>query len=134
MYSADPTYIQTSDNLVSSRTSLKLQLQSSHFGSPVHSPQGNGLILRCTARIGNLYQENAEIELGVPQRDPIPARGELSSFCVTGGINSLFVFRVDCLCFRPTNTFSYLNVRNRKDNKNNIEPYRQDKYHFFLLH
>lgn len=88
MYSADPTYIQTSDNLVSSRTSLKLQLQSSHFGSPVHAPQGNGLILRCTARIGNLYQENAEIELGVPQRDPIPARGKLSSFYVTGEINS----------------------------------------------
>ncbi|KAG4076035.1 hypothetical protein HA402_011509 [Bradysia odoriphaga] len=72
--SADLTYIQTSDNLFSSRTSLKLQLQSSHFGNPVHSPQGNGLILRCTARIDNLYQENAEIELGVPQRDPIPAR------------------------------------------------------------
>lgn len=36
----------------------------------------NGIILRCTAQIGNLYQEYAEVELGVPQRDPIPARGE----------------------------------------------------------
>lgn len=82
--------------MVSSRTSLKLQLQSSHFGSPVHSPQGNGLILRCTARIGNLYQENAEIELGVPQRDPVPARGKLSSFYVTGEINNIYS---RCWCF-----------------------------------
>ncbi|KAJ6638941.1 hypothetical protein Bhyg_11679, partial [Pseudolycoriella hygida] len=56
VFSSDPTYIQTSDNLVSSRTSLKLQLQSVHFGGAVHSPQGGGLILRCTARIGIQYQ------------------------------------------------------------------------------
>uniref|UniRef100_A0A1B0B5R1 Uncharacterized protein n=1 Tax=Glossina palpalis gambiensis TaxID=67801 RepID=A0A1B0B5R1_9MUSC len=33
-----------------------------------------GLLLRCTAQIGDLYQEYKEIELGTPQKDPIPAR------------------------------------------------------------
>lgn len=54
--------------------SLRLQLQSSHFGGPVPIV-GTGLVMRCTADIGNLYQEYTEVELGVPQRDPIPARG-----------------------------------------------------------
>uniref|UniRef100_A0A1A9WNP0 Uncharacterized protein n=1 Tax=Glossina brevipalpis TaxID=37001 RepID=A0A1A9WNP0_9MUSC len=35
---------------------------------------GGGLLLRCTAQIGDLYQEYKEIELGTPQKDPIPAR------------------------------------------------------------
>jgi hypothetical protein len=38
---------------------------------------GGQLVLRCTAQIGSFYQEYAEVELGVPQKDPIPARGEL---------------------------------------------------------
>lgn len=37
---------------------------------------GGGLVLRCTAQIGDLYQEYKEIELGTPQKDPVPARGE----------------------------------------------------------
>uniref|UniRef100_A0A1A9WNP2 Uncharacterized protein n=1 Tax=Glossina brevipalpis TaxID=37001 RepID=A0A1A9WNP2_9MUSC len=40
---------------------------------------GGGLVLRCTATIGELYQEYKEIELGTPQKDPIPARVTLSS-------------------------------------------------------
>lgn len=76
MDSADVTYIETSDSLFSSRTSLTLQLHSYHFGSSVHLPQVNGLILRCIARINNLYQANVEVELGTPHRDPIPARGK----------------------------------------------------------
>lgn len=57
-----------------SRITLRFQLQSSHFAG---SSQGThyGLTLRCTASIDDLYQEHTEIELGVPQRDPIPARG-----------------------------------------------------------
>lgn len=35
-----------------------------------------GLLLRCTAQIGDLYQEYKEIELGTPQKDPVPARGK----------------------------------------------------------
>lgn len=35
-----------------------------------------GLMLRCTAQIGDLYQEYKEIELGTPQKDPVPARGK----------------------------------------------------------
>ncbi|XP_055697157.1 uncharacterized protein LOC129798174 [Phlebotomus papatasi] len=66
-------YYQTTDNLILAYASLRLQLQSSHFGGPVPSV-GTGLVLRCTAEIGNLYQEYTELELGVPQRDPIPAR------------------------------------------------------------
>ncbi|CAD6993751.1 unnamed protein product [Ceratitis capitata] len=37
------------------------------------------LVLRCTAQIGDLYQEYKEIELGTPQKDPVPARVTLSS-------------------------------------------------------
>lgn len=77
------------DNLISSSISLKLHLQSSHFIGAFNggqlmnsiSPGANsGLILRCTAQIGNLYQEYTEIELGIPQRDPIPARGKIRNY------------------------------------------------------
>lgn len=56
---------------------MRLQLQSVHFGGGNSVMSGGGqLVLRCTAQIGNFYQEYAEIELGVPQRDPVPARGK----------------------------------------------------------
>lgn len=48
---------------------------------------GGSLVLRCTAQIGDLYQEYKEIELGTPQRDPIPARVTLSS---GSGLKSFF--------------------------------------------
>lgn len=55
---------------------MRLQLQSIHFGGGNSIMSGNGqLILRCTAQIGNYYQEYTEKELGIPQKDPIPARG-----------------------------------------------------------
>ncbi|KAH8382161.1 hypothetical protein KR009_002080, partial [Drosophila setifemur] len=93
-------YIRTIDNLIASRISLKLQLQGIHFssanpaiysvyglnsvyghGGPVYAPNPNpgGLQLRCSAQIGDLYQEYKETELGTPQKDPIPARVTLSS-------------------------------------------------------
>ncbi|XP_017119271.1 uncharacterized protein LOC108140790 [Drosophila elegans] len=94
-------YIRTIDNLIASRISLKLQLQGVHFssvnpaiynsayglnsvyghGGPVYAPNPNpgGLLLRCSAQIGDLYQEYKEIELGTPQKDPVPARVTLSS-------------------------------------------------------
>ncbi|KAH8340641.1 hypothetical protein KR059_003172, partial [Drosophila kikkawai] len=94
-------YIRTVDNLIVSRIALKLQLQGVHFssvnpaiynsiygmnsvyghGGPVYAPNPNpgGLLLRCSAQIGDLYQEYKEIELGTPQKDPIPARVTLSS-------------------------------------------------------
>lgn len=89
MNTQDTQYISTSDSLYASRISLKLQLQAIHFQNGLSMgghlsnsiyadnrlPSG-GLVLRCTAQIGNLYQEYREVELGVPQRDPVPARGE----------------------------------------------------------
>ncbi|XP_068157158.1 uncharacterized protein beat-IIa [Drosophila tropicalis] len=93
-------YIRTIDNLIASRISVKLQLQGVHFssvnpaiynnegygensvyghGGPVYAPNTGSLLLRCTAQIGDLYQEYKEIELGTPQKDPIPARVTLSS-------------------------------------------------------
>ncbi|KAI9578344.1 hypothetical protein GQX74_014215 [Glossina fuscipes] len=91
---AETQYIRTIDNLIASRISLKLQLQGIHFSSANpsiygqhnvytahgmnsvhnHGGSGGGLLLRCTATIGELYQEYKEIELGTPQKDPIPAR------------------------------------------------------------
>ncbi|EDV91546.1 GH17501 [Drosophila grimshawi] len=108
-------YIRTVDNLIASRLSIKLQLQSVHFVAATTNANGNGnvnthgrvanmqrtnalgtgtgsgsgtgggaghaggLMLRCTAQIGDLYQEYKEIELGTPQKDPVPARVTLSS-------------------------------------------------------
>ncbi|CAD7091250.1 unnamed protein product [Hermetia illucens] len=94
-----PTDVQnifTPEGLYATRISLKLQLQSSHFrnhhmgyGQLSNSISVNGgLVLRCTAQIGNLYQEYSEIELGVPQRDPIPAR-VTSSGATRLGLHSL---------------------------------------------
>ncbi|XP_030370749.1 uncharacterized protein LOC115621286 [Scaptodrosophila lebanonensis] len=96
---AETQYIRTIDNLIASRISLKLQLQGVHFssanapvyngyglnsvygghGGPMYAPNPGGLVLRCTAQIGELYQEYKEIELGTPQKDPVPARVTLSS-------------------------------------------------------
>ncbi|XP_035903098.1 uncharacterized protein LOC118507911 isoform X2 [Anopheles stephensi] len=67
----------TTDNLISSSLTLRLHLQSSHFVSGLMggaSGPGGALLLRCTATIGKLYERYTELELGVPQRDPIPAR------------------------------------------------------------
>lgn len=97
----DTEYIRTIDNLIATRISLKMQLQGIHFssvnpaiynnvyglnsvyghGGPVYAPNSNpgGLLLRCSAQIGDLYQEYKEIELGTPQKDPVPARVTLSS-------------------------------------------------------
>lgn len=100
MTSEETQYIRTVDNLIASRLSLKLQLQAVHFvattttttnansnangrATNVQMTNANalgnargGLMLRCTAQIGDLYQEYKEIELGTPQKDPVPARGK----------------------------------------------------------
>ncbi|XP_055903550.1 uncharacterized protein LOC129939533 [Eupeodes corollae] len=60
-------------------------LHNNQLGSG--NPTGGSLVLRCTAQIGDLYQEYKEIELGTPQRDPIPARVTLSS---GSGLKSFF--------------------------------------------
>ncbi|KAM8702941.1 hypothetical protein ACLKA7_005307 [Drosophila subpalustris] len=96
---SETQYIRTIDNLIASRISLKLQLQGVHFSSvnpaiyngghgsnSINShagftflPNPGGLVLRCTAQVGELYQEYKEIELGTPQKDPVPARVTHSS-------------------------------------------------------
>ena len=76
VYSADTQYFKTIEGLTASKSNMRLQLQSVHFGGGPVMNGGGQLILRCTAQIGNFYQEYAEKELGVPQKDPIPARGE----------------------------------------------------------
>ncbi|XP_034488686.1 uncharacterized protein LOC117792594 [Drosophila innubila] len=97
--SSESQFIRTIDNLIASRISLKLQLQGVHFssvnpaiynggygmnsiyshGGPIFVPNPGGLVLRCTAQVGDLYQEYKEIELGTPQKDPVPARVTHSS-------------------------------------------------------
>uniref|UniRef100_A0A182PLD9 Uncharacterized protein n=1 Tax=Anopheles epiroticus TaxID=199890 RepID=A0A182PLD9_9DIPT len=70
----------TTDNLVSTILNLRLHLQSSHFGPGllprlgIESGPSGSLLLRCTATIGKLYIRHTQLELGVQQRDPIPAR------------------------------------------------------------
>ncbi|XP_068156302.1 uncharacterized protein beat-IIb [Drosophila tropicalis] len=97
VYTEATQYIRSTDNLIASRLSLKLQLQAVHFVAGVNANiqtsnalgigsgkgtaafGGGALLLRCTAQIGDLYQEYKEIELGTPQKDPVPARVTLSS-------------------------------------------------------
>ncbi|EDW80640.1 uncharacterized protein Dwil_GK11458 [Drosophila willistoni] len=97
VYTEATQYIRTTDNLIASRLSLKLQLQAVHFVAGINAniqtsnalgigsgkgtavSGGGALLLRCTAQIGDLYQEYKEIELGTPQKDPVPARVTLSS-------------------------------------------------------
>ncbi|KAM7364723.1 beaten path IIb isoform 1-T3 [Cochliomyia hominivorax] len=105
-------YIRTVDNLIASRLSLKVQLQALHFatgnsnshminalnggGSSISntyggsSASGGALLLRCTAQIGDLYQEYKEIELGTPQKDPVPARVTSSGGGFRGFLETYF--------------------------------------------
>lgn len=69
-------YFKTIEGRTASKIGMRLQLQSIHFGGGPVMNGGGQLILRCTAQIGNLYQEYTEKELGVPQKDPVPARGK----------------------------------------------------------
>lgn len=98
-YAAEQQFIQTSDNLVATRISLKLQLQSSHFHGSPPSTTG-GLTLRCIAEIPNLYYlESSELELGVPQRDPVPARGKCACHLLNLNIHCISIqigWLVDC--------------------------------------
>lgn len=55
----------------------QMQMQANANPNPNALPVAKGgLLLRCTAQIGDLYQEYKEIELGTPQKDPVPARGK----------------------------------------------------------
>jgi hypothetical protein len=82
LYNLERNFQQTTEGLMSSRVSLRVQLQSSHFGNSLTSNNVGQLVLRCSARIGSIYQEFVEKELGVTQRDPIPAKGECN-YCRT---------------------------------------------------
>jgi hypothetical protein len=75
VYSTEVQNFKTIEGRTASRISMRLQLQSIHFGGGPVMNGGGQLILRCTAQIGNIYQESTEKELGIPQKDPIPARG-----------------------------------------------------------
>lgn len=80
VYQTENQYFKTIEGRTASKIGMRLQLQSVHFGGGPVMNGGGQLILRCTAQIGNLYQEYTEKELGVPQKDPIPARGVLKFF------------------------------------------------------
>ncbi|XP_026474948.1 uncharacterized protein LOC113378616 isoform X2 [Ctenocephalides felis] len=57
------------DGLESGSLYLELQVLPSHFTA------GPGvLILRCTSHVAALYMQSAEVSIGFPARDPIPAR------------------------------------------------------------
>ncbi|XP_055525390.1 uncharacterized protein LOC129718544 [Wyeomyia smithii] len=90
IFTPEQTVRTTTDNLMTTAASLRLHLQSSHFnGVQMAGGGGNGaLILRCTATIGKLYERYAELELGVPQRDPVPARVTLTGSGGSSGIPS----------------------------------------------
>ncbi|XP_055380704.1 uncharacterized protein LOC129611536 [Condylostylus longicornis] len=97
--------IDTIDQLFVTKISIKLRLQGIHFISNNHignsysssnfggnflnfiNPSNNNgnnngvgsLILRCSSKIDDFYQDFSEIELGGVQKDPIPARVTSSS-------------------------------------------------------
>lgn len=71
-------------------TRVRLHLQASHFRTM--DQQKTGLVLRCTARIGNFYHVYTEITLGTPYKDPVPERGRFE--CSSCFIFSLTSFRL----------------------------------------
>lgn len=92
-YAAEQQFIQTTDSLVATRISLKLQLQSSHFHGSPPSTTG-GLTLRCIAEIPNLYYlESSELELGAQPRDPVPARGKCACHLLNLNIHNISIHR-----------------------------------------
>ncbi|XP_053698593.1 uncharacterized protein LOC128745543 [Sabethes cyaneus] len=99
IFTPEQTVRTTTDNLMTTAISLRLHLQSSHF-SGVQMAGGGGsgtLILRCTATIGTLYERYSELELGVPQRDPIPARVTLTGSGSSSSIPSNLMLLFACL-------------------------------------
>lgn len=70
-----------------------------NHGGPRYAPNLGGLLLRCTAQIGDLYQEYKEIELGTPQKDPVPARGKLAHFQCTLSESKLITQKYICFPF-----------------------------------
>lgn len=76
VYTTEVQYFKTIEGRTASKIGMRLQLQSIHFGGGPGMNGGGQLVLRCTAQIGNLYQEYTEKEVGLPQKDPIPARGK----------------------------------------------------------
>lgn len=82
VYSTETQHFKTIEGRTAARIGMRLQLQSIHFGGAPTLTGGGQLVLRCTAQIGNIYQESTEKELGIPQKDPIPARGELSNLLI----------------------------------------------------
>lgn len=90
-YAAEQQFITTTDNLVATRISLKLQLQSSHFHGSPPSTTG-GLSLKCIAEIPHMYYiATSELELGVPQRDPVPARGKCACHLLNLNIHCISI-------------------------------------------
>lgn len=89
MLNQDQTVRTTTDNLITTAVSLRIHLQSSHFSGVLMAGGGGSgtLVLRCTATIGTLYERYSELELGAPQRDPVPARvtltGSTASSCIS---------------------------------------------------
>jgi hypothetical protein len=70
IYNVERDDVQNPDGTTVSSAAIEVHLKNEHFG---HSGQ---LLLRCTAQVGHYYQEYTELELGILQRDPVPARGE----------------------------------------------------------
>ncbi|XP_055588140.1 uncharacterized protein LOC129740482 [Uranotaenia lowii] len=98
VFTPDPVVRMTTDSLMTSAVSLRLHLQSSHFNGGLQmgggGHGGGTLVLRCTATIGKLYERYSERELGVPQRDPVPARVTLTGSSSICNIPSLAVLLV----------------------------------------
>lgn len=108
-YTVQPQFIQMPDNLVASYISLRLPLLSSHFnGCPPATT--SGLTLKCTAHVANLYDRTSEVELGTPQRDPIPARGKhafnLLRFRLWTSYIGLYVY----LCVKNVMLFIHIRI------------------------
>lgn len=118
MYNIEPKYIQTNDNLVQTIINFNTVLQPSHFNGILQNSVNNALTIRCTAEISNLYQQSSDLELGTPQRDPIPARGEIFSY-KCNRLNLIFISS-ECLeIFRSYSEIT-LSLRVSEGNFDNI--------------
>lgn len=81
-----------------------------NHGGPRYAPNPGGLLLRCTAQIGDLYQEYKEIELGTPQKDPVPARGRFHTAVCRVSDSKLITQKYICFpfpFFNPSSRFLF---------------------------
>lgn len=127
---AESVYLPSTENtnLMRTETRVRLHLQASHFRTM--DQQKTGLVLRCTARIGNFYHVYTEITLGTPYKDPVPERGRFEcSSCLIFSLTSFHLLYYWPQRLTIRNTISHQNIAPAGRELYNINTIRSSLFH-----